>query len=98
MLLSGNLVFALNQTTRIVLRRYVTKPHIAQQGAKERNSGSNEHGHTSDHQPLHQPCAQKSLNRDSSVDIDVVSFTSRECRNDLSWRPGHLFHHPSAHR
>src|SRR5580658_1166274 len=93
----GNLVFALNQAARIVLRRYVTEPHIAQQCAKERNSGSDEHRHTSDHETLHQSCAQESLNCDPPVDVEVTGATSSEFRNDLSRRPCHLLHCPSAH-
>ena len=73
------------------------QPHIARQGAEERNSVSNEHGHTSDDETLNQACAQESLNRDPPVDVEVVGATGGEFGNNLSRRPGHLFHNASAH-
>jgi hypothetical protein len=39
---------------------------------------------------LHEPCAQELLNRDPTVDVEVVGTTRSELRNDLSWRPGRL--------
>src|SRR5260370_18444628 len=50
-----------------------------------------ENWHTSDDETLNEPCAQKPLNRDSTVDVQVVRATSSELRHDLSRRPGHLF-------
>src|ERR1039458_1164253 len=97
-LLTGDLVLALNQAARIVLRRYVMQPHIARHGAEERNSLSNEHRHTRDDETLNQACAQESLNRNPSVDVEVVGAASREFGNDLSRRPGHLFHNLHALR
>src|SRR3982074_1934531 len=72
------------------------QPQIAGQGAEERNSVSYEHRHTSDNETLNEARAQESLNRDPSVDIQVVGTTGGEFRNDLSRRPGHLFHNASA--
>jgi hypothetical protein len=71
-LLGGNLVLALNQTARIVPSRYVTEPNVARQCAEERNSASNEHRHASDNQALNQPRPQEPLNRDPTVDVEVV--------------------------
>jgi hypothetical protein len=38
------------------------------------------------------------LNRDASVDVEVVGATGSKFRNDLSRRPRHLFHSASPHR
>jgi hypothetical protein len=38
------------------------------------------------------------LNRDPTVDVEVVGTTGSELRNDLSRRPGHLFDNASAGR
>ena len=81
-----------------MLRLYVIQPQIARQGAKERNSVSYEHRHTSDNKTLDEAGAQESLNRDPSVDVEVVGATGSEFRNDLSRSPSHLFHNASAHR
>src|SRR6266542_6543358 len=94
----GNMVLALNQAARIVPRRYVTEPRVARQGAEERNPVSNEHRHASDHETLNEPRAQEPLNRDPTVDVEVLGTTSRELRDDLSRRPGHLFNNASAGR
>src|SRR5580658_4328281 len=68
----------------------VMQLHVPRQGAKERNSLSDEHRYTSDNQSLHKPCAQKSLNRNSAVDIDVMDAVRSEFRNDLGRRTAHL--------
>ena len=90
------MVLALNQAARIVPSRYVTEPHVARQGAEERNSVSNEHRNASDNKTLNEPCAQESLNRDPTVDVEVVGTTSSKLRNDLSRSPGHPFNSAST--
>src|SRR5712692_3084825 len=92
------MVLALNQAARIVPCRYVTQPNVARQGAEERNSVSNEHRHASDNETLNEPRVQEPLNRDPTVDVEVVGTTSSKLRNDLSRRPGHLCHNASAGR
>lgn len=87
-LLGGNQVFTLNQAARIVASRYVVEPNVARQGAEERNSFSNEHRHANDNETLNEPRTQEPLNRDPTVDIEVVGTTRSELRNDLSRRPG----------
>src|SRR5437667_11022604 len=97
LLLFNNLILALNQAARIMPRREVAKPNVARQTAEQRNSLSNEHGHARDNEPLNGPLAQKPLNRDSPVDVQVLDPAGSELRDDLRWRPGHLFHDASAH-
>jgi hypothetical protein len=92
------MVLALNQAARIVPSRDVAEPNVARQGAKERNSVSNEHGHASDHETLNEPRAQEALNGNPTVDIEVVDTTGSKLRNDVSRRPSHLFNDASADR
>src|SRR5260221_8214820 len=94
----GNVVLALNQAAGILPRGDVTEPHIVRQGAEERNSVSNEHRHASDNEPFNEPRAQEPLNRDATIDVEVVRSTRREARNDLSRRPSHLFDNASSGR
>src|SRR5438552_19083770 len=88
LLLFNNLILALNQAARIMPRREVAKPNVARQTAEQRNSLSNEHGHARDNEPLNGPLAQKPLNRDSPVDVQVLDPAGSELRDDLRWRPG----------
>ena len=92
------MVLALNQAARIVPSRDVAEPNVARQGAKERNSVSNEHGHASDNETLNEPRAQEALNGNPTVDIEVVDTTGSKLRNDVSRRPSHLFNDASADR
>ena len=92
------MVLALNQAARIVPRHDVTEPDVARQGAEERNPVSNEHRHASDNETLDEPRAQKPLDRDPTVDVEVMGTTKRESRSDLNRRPGHLFYDASAGR
>src|SRR5271157_5053164 len=88
------MVLALNQAARIVSSRYVTEPYVSRQGAEERNSLSNQHRYASDNETLNLSRAQKPLNRDSTIDVEVVRATSCESRNNLRRSPGHLFNRP----
>src|SRR5258708_22530344 len=84
-------VLALNQAARILLRGHVAQAHIARQAAEQRDTFTNEHGHSSDGETLNQAGAEEGLNCDSSVDIDVLDATGSELRNNLRRRTGHLF-------
>ena len=92
------MVLALNQPARIVPSRDVTERDIAWKRAEERDSVSNEHRHASDDETLNKSRAQEPLNRDPTVDIEVVGTTGSELRNDLGRRPGHLFNSAFAGR
>src|SRR5271163_2754431 len=94
----GNLVLALQETARIVLRCDMKEPHISRQRAEERNAFSNKHRHTGDDETLNQPSPQEPLYRNSSIDVEVMSPAPREFRNDLSRIAGHLFHNRAARR
>src|SRR5437899_5658366 len=95
-LLGGNLILALNQAARIVPRHDVPEPHIALEGAEERNPVSNEHGHASDNETLNEARTQEALNGDPAIDVGMVGTTSSKLRHDLSRGPGHLFNNASA--
>src|SRR6266511_1783819 len=92
------MVLALNEAARIVPSRNVTKAYVARQGAEERNSVPNEHRHARDDETLNEPRAQEALNRDPTVDVEVVGTTGSELRDDLRRTPGHLFNNASADR
>lgn len=69
----------------------MTESNVVRQGAEKRDAGSNQHRHTSDNEPIHQPRAQKLLNRDASVDVQMTSTALREPGNEIRWRSCHLF-------
>ena len=46
------MIFALNQPARIVARRHVTEPHVAREGAEERDPVSDEDGDARDDETL----------------------------------------------
>ena len=92
------MILALNQAARIVPSPYVRESNVARERAEERNSFSNEHRHTGDNETLNEPRAQEPLNRDPTVDVEVVGATGSELRNNLSRAPGHLFDNASASR
>ena len=72
------MVLAANQPARIVPSRHVTEPNVARQGAEERNSVSNEHRNASDNETLNEPGAQEPLNRDPTVDVEMLCTSSSE--------------------
>ena len=94
----GNPVLALHQATRIMLGRYVLQAHIAREAAEQRNPFSNKNRHSSNDEMLDEAGAQETLNRDASVDIDVVGATGSEFRNDFMRRARHLLDHAFTHR
>jgi hypothetical protein len=59
-------------------RHDVMEPNVMRQAAEERNSFSDEHGDTCNCQALNEPGAQELLNRDSTVDIDVLNARASE--------------------
>src|SRR6202789_1541780 len=94
--LCDHVILAADQATGIVTSHDVTEPNVMRQAAEERNPLSNEHRDTRDDETLNESRAQELLNRDSSVDVEVLSAAGGELRNDLSRRSGHLFDHASA--
>jgi len=72
----GDVILALNQAARIVPSRHMVEPYVAREGAEERHSSADKHRHASDDETLHEPRAQEPLNRDPTVDIEVVGTTS----------------------
>jgi hypothetical protein len=81
-----------------MLGGYVLEAYIAREGAKQKDSFSNENRYSSDDETVDEACAQESLNRDASVDVEVAGAAGSEFRNDFKRRPRHLFHHASAYR
>src|SRR5258708_23934158 len=93
----NNFILALDQAARILLRRDVTESRITRQAAEQRDPLTNEHWDSGDGETLNQAGAQKPLNGDSSVDVDVLDATGRELRNYFCRRPRHLFDDTAAH-
>ena len=60
--------------------------------AEKRNPFSNEYGHPGNNEALNEARTQESLNRNPSIDVEVLSTGVSEPCNNLSRRPGHLFH------
>ena len=74
-LLGNKVVFALHQAAGILARINVTQVQVARQRAKKRNPVSNQHGHARDDKALNEPRAQKALNREATVYIDMQTKT-----------------------
>jgi hypothetical protein len=76
----------------------MTEPNVPVQRPEERNPVSDEYGHASDNETLNEPRLQKPLNRDPTVDVEVMNTTSSESRYDLSRRSCHVFNDPAVGR
>jgi hypothetical protein len=81
-----------------VLRGYVAEAQIARERAEQRNAFSDEHGYACDGETLNEAGAQKTLNGDASVDVEVMSAAGGQFRNDLRGSAGHLLDTTAAHR
>ena len=57
-LLNDNFVFTLNKPARVLARRNVLETDVARCGAKERDSGANEHGYARDDEALDESRAE----------------------------------------
>ena len=70
---TSKMVLALNQATREVPSRDVTKPDIALEGAEERNSVSDEHRHACNDETSNKSGPQKVLNSGAAIDVQLVN-------------------------
>ena len=75
--------------------RDMMEPHISWQRAEEWNTLADEHRHSRDHETLNEAGTQESLNRNSTVDVQMVDASGSQLRNDFSGRPRHLFDNAS---
>lgn len=75
----------------------MTEADVARQGAEEGDAVSNEHRDASDDEALHEASAQKLLNGDAAVHVDVLDAAGSEFGNNFGRRPGHLLDAASAH-
>src|SRR6266700_8168432 len=69
--LRNDFIFRFDQAARILLRRYGSQSDIAGQFAEQRNPVSNEHRHSRDDQALNESSAEKVLDGDASVDVEM---------------------------
>ncbi len=74
----------------------VAKFDVTRERAKKRNTLSDENWHASDGESLNESGAQKALNRNSAVDIGVLSATRSKLSHNLRWLPAHLFDFTSS--
>src|SRR5579859_2210930 len=95
--LNDHLVFGLDQAAWVVAGGDVMEMDVARQGAEEGDAVSNEHGDASDDEAVHEAGAQKLLNSDAAVHVDVLDATGSEFGNNFGARPGHLLDTASAH-
>lgn len=70
---------------------------VAREGAEEGDSVSNENRDASDDEALHEAGAQKLLNGDAAVHVDVLDAAGSEFGNNFGGRTGHLLETGSAH-
>ena len=94
---TDHLVFALNQTARVALRCDVLQANIVRQAAKKRDAFSDEHGHASHDNALHETGAQESLDCYPTVNVEVVGAAGRQFCDNLRRLSAHLLDHDSAH-
>src|SRR5262245_59965554 len=92
------LVLALDQAARIGPRRDVTKSNVLRQGREQRNTLADQHRNASDDETIDKPGPKESLNRDATVDVEVLGPARGKCGPDLRRGAAHLLHHASARR
>ena len=78
--LSGNFVFSLHQTTRIVTGHYVPEPNIVWQSSEKRNPLTNEHRNACDNESLNKSSSEKSLNSYSAIHVNMLDAASIKLR------------------
>jgi hypothetical protein len=75
----------------------VTEMDVARQGAEEGDAVSDEHRDARDDEAVNEARAQKLLNGDAAVHIDVLDAAGSEFGNNFGGRPGHLLDAASTH-
>jgi hypothetical protein len=88
--LPQHFVFAFHQTRRVAFRRHMLQLHVMRQRTKQRNPAPDQHRHTVDRQPIHQSLAQKTLNGNPSIKINMFRPAGREFRQNVRRTPSHL--------
>jgi hypothetical protein len=68
----------------------MSEADIVRYSAKERNSASNEYRYPSNDETLNEPRANKVLNRNAAVDVEMMRAGSRESGNDFAGGTAHV--------
>jgi hypothetical protein len=89
--LSHYFIFRFDEALGIVLRGDVAELDVVRQGTEQRNSFADENGVSIDDDPLNHTGAQKVLDRDSAIDIDMLEAAGSEFGANFCWISGHLF-------
>src|SRR5262245_32265573 len=92
-LLAGNRIFTLNEAADVVTRRDVLENDIARCGAKERDSGADEHGKACDNESLDKSGLKKPLDSDPTIYVNMPDAASCNLRHDFRRIPRHTLHH-----
>src|SRR5262245_40986211 len=92
-LLTGNRIFTLNEAAGVVARRDVLESDIARCGAKERDSGADEHGNACDNESLNKSGLKKPLDSDPAIHVNMPDAASGKLRHDFGRIPRHTLHH-----
>src|SRR5260370_30644148 len=93
-----NSIFGFDQPTSVVPSLNVLQPDILRQRSKQGNPLTDQNRHARDNQPLNHALAQKPLNRDSTIDINVANAPAFKFRNDFPRRSLHLLSSSSRNR
>jgi len=90
------MVLGLNQATRKVPGRDVTKPNVPLQAPEERNSVSDEHRHARDDESVNEPGLEKSLNGDSAIHVNMPDAARVKPVCDFGRVTGHMLDYRPA--
>src|SRR5262250_801093 len=92
-LLAGNRILTLNEAAGVVARRDVLESDIARCGAKERDSGADEHGNACDNEALNKSGLKKPLDSDPAIHVNMPDAASGKLRHDFGRIPRHTLQH-----
>src|SRR5262245_3117473 len=92
-LLAGDRIFTLNEAAGVVARCDVLESDIARCGAKERDSGADEHGNACDNESLNKSGLKKPLDSDPAIHVNMPDAASGKLRHDFRRIPRHTLHH-----
>jgi hypothetical protein len=69
----------------------VIEPNILRHGAEKRNAGTDENWNAVEDQAMEQTGREKSLNRPSTVHVEVLPSTRLETPHEIGWLSAHGF-------
>ncbi len=88
----GNHILTLDEAAGVLPRPDVYEDDVTRYGAKERNTGTDEHRNASDNEALNEPGLKKPLNRDPAIHVNVPNAASSKLQNDFGRSSRHALH------